>query len=51
MRKMLGIAVLPLMPVLWIVHLHFWPSLYRSREMSSDYDLSIWHYWKNEFWR
>jgi hypothetical protein len=50
MRKLLGIAMLPLMPCVWLIDLFFWPSLYGPRQSPWDHVATVWRCWKRDFW-
>lgn len=50
MRKLLGIVILPLMPLVWLIDLLFWPSLYGPRISPWRHVVEVWNYWKLDFW-
>lgn len=51
MRKLFGIALLPLLPLLWLFAIVFWPALYDLRNAPLDHMAAIWHSWMDDFWR
>lgn len=50
MRKLLGLFLLPLLPLVWIADLPFSSYTDGGRESPWRYALGIWDYWKLEFW-